>query len=222
MISLVASEKAYLLACKTEDDYQGWLSALTVNMGLPACPPPEKNGKMKKNKMTNQLVDTAANFGASRKIMKEFVTEDTVAIVNAMKSFITEYDCEEKANQLETLVFQIGGKVGLLYKEKKVSRDYFLSCIEPLHKCCDKVIDGYEIPFSFSAEELIQSLQEVYAILEKLLKPHLNSKTMKSLLDIFLYFQDEELLNDFFEKRKWKECATVGETLRHLWDHGMV
>jgi len=33
---------------------------------------------------------------------------------------------------------------------------------------------------------------------------------------------DEDLLEDFFTKRKWKECEVIATTLRIMWDNGKI
>jgi hypothetical protein len=85
---------------------------------------------------------------------------------------------------------------------------------------CDKIIDGYEIPFAFSVRDLLESIAEVRTSLDKVLGPVLTPKTMTKLHGLFDYFTNEDLLCDFFAKKKWKECAEIGETLRKLWDAG--
>jgi hypothetical protein len=162
---------------------------------------------MKKGKVTSQLVDIATNIEAVRRIIKEYVSDDTFVVMAAMKSFVTQYDSAEQAEALEIIALQIGAKVALLYKDKKVSKDYFLAVLSPLHILCDKLIDGYEIPFAFSAPDVIASFNEVQGVLDKMLKPHLPDKTMKQLNEVFGYLADEELLNDFFTK---KVCSRVG------------
>ncbi len=38
--------------------------------------------------------------------------------------------------------------------------------------------------------------------------------------ELFDYISNEDMLVDFFAKKKWQECADVGITLRRLWDSG--
>ena len=133
-------------------------------------------------------------------MIKELITPETTAIMSAIKSFVSQYDSEETAEQLETVAIQLGVKVAILYKEKKVTKAYFMAAVEPLHKLSGLVIDGYEIPFSFSAEELKQAFEHVSNVLEKMLKPHFNDKTLLSMKELVAYFTNEALLNDFFTK----------------------
>jgi len=42
------------------------------------------------------------------------------------------------------------------------------------------------------------------------------------LNSIFEIIANEELLTDFFKKRKWRECEVVSVTLRSLWDAGKL
>jgi len=83
-----------------------------------------------------------------------------------------------------------------------------------------RVIDGFEIPFSFSALDLIESIREVQKVIDQILKPFINEKTYNKLNTLFEFVCNEELLDDFFAKKKWKECEQVGTSLRRIWDSG--
>jgi len=221
VIGLQNNSKLVFIAAKTESEYNDWLSALTINLNFPPSPPPEKFSKPKE-KMSSTLLDTATNIQAVRKLIKEHVSEDTFIVMNSLKSFVSQYDSPDQAEHLEMIALMVGSKVALLYKEKKVSKDYFMTLINPLHKLCDKLIDSYEIPFTFNCLELVKSLNKFSEMLEKMLKPHLNEKTLKALVELLHYFAKEDLLSDFFTKKKWKEAAELGTTLRRLWDSGQV
>ncbi len=99
------------------------------------------------------------------------------------------------------VALQLGAKVATLYKDKKVTREYLVPTIEPLHNVCDKLIDGYEIPFAFNASEVVTAINELGIVLDQLLKPHLPDKAMKDLAALLGYLANEELLEDFFTKK---------------------
>jgi len=82
------------------------------------------------------------------------------------------------------------------------------------------LIDGYEIPFSFSSADVIDEIREVQKCLEQIFRPFLPEKTINKMRATFDFFCNEELLEEFFEKRKWKECELLGLTLRRMWDEG--
>lgn len=73
--------------------------------------------------------------------------------------------------------------------------------IEPLHNVCDKLIDGYEIPFAFNATEVVKAINDLSAVFDQLLRPHLPEKAMKDLAALLGYLGNEELLEDFFTKK---------------------
>jgi hypothetical protein len=202
VIALVCPDKTFFLAAKTQADFDEWLDAINHSIKLAPTPPPEKSLSKKKGNKVSNLVDTATNFGASRKMIKELITPETTTILSAIKSFVSQYDSEETAEQLETIAIQLGVKVAILYKEKKVTKAYFMAAVEPLHKLSGLVIDGYEIPFSFSAEEVKLAFENVANVFEKMLKPHFNDKTLASMNELISYLSNENLLNDFFAKVK--------------------
>jgi len=197
------------------------LKALQAGILLPPTPPPSRTAE-KKTKITSQLVDAVTNIPQVRKMLKDMVPDDTFLVLNAIKSFISKVDFPEQADALELMALQLGAKVATLYKDQKVTRDYLIPTIEPLHTVCDKLIDGYEIPFAFNASEVVVAINELTAVLDMLLKPHLSDKAMKDFAALMGYLANEELLDDFFTKKKWKETQEVCETLRSLWENGMV
>jgi hypothetical protein len=55
-------------------------------------------------------------WGPSKKIILEFVTDDTFIILESVKSFVGKYDSEEKASFTEKQIVSIGVKAALLYR----------------------------------------------------------------------------------------------------------
>jgi len=47
---------------------------------------------------------------------------------------------------------------------------------------------------------------------------NLNDKTLASIEEIFQFWEKEDVLEDFFTKKKWKECGKVGSLLRKMWE----
>jgi len=221
VIGLQHSEKLILLAAKNEVEYDEWLKALQAGSLLPPTPPPFRTPK-KKAKVTSQLVDAVTNLPQVRKMLKDMLPEDTFTVMNSIKSFIAKVDFPEQADALELMALQLGAKVATLYKDKKVTREYLIPTIEPLHLVCDKLIDGYEIPFAFNASEVVAAINDLAVVLDKLLKPHLSDKAMKDFAALMGYLANEELLEDFFTKKKWKETQEVCMMLRGMWENGMV
>jgi len=207
-----------------ETDKIQWIEAITKNLNKAPSPPPDKEF-IKKTKsaamyVSGRVIDTIANMGAGGKIMKEFITDDTIAVIEAMKAFIIQFSNSEKANKLEKQAISISAKIALVYKEKHVTKEYFESLRVPVRVMISKIIDGYEIPFAFSVTELIDSIRAVQKAFEQIFRPFLPEKTMTKMAAIFDLFCGEELIEDFFTKRKWRECEIVGLTLRKLWDDG--
>jgi hypothetical protein len=55
--------------------------------------------------VTNRIVDTAISFGASQKIVSEYATEDTFAVLEAVKSFVTQYSGEGNSRHCQSQHF---------------------------------------------------------------------------------------------------------------------
>jgi len=222
VFGLQTGEKIVLLAAKNETEFEDWTKTIQSSFNLPATPPPDRGNKHKKAKVTSQLIEAATNLSAVRKMIKEFVPSNTFVIMAAVKRFISHADSPNQAEALEIMVLQLAAKVALLYKDKKITREYLVPIIQPLHNVCDKLIDGYEIPFAFSVSDVIIAIKELQIVMDQLLKPLLPEKAMKDLSALLEYLANEELLNDFFTKKKWKETKEVCVTLRNLWEDGLV
>jgi len=211
---------------KTDEEKLDWIESIKLSLNKPPSPPPDKEF-VRKTKPTamylsNRVIDTLTSMGAGGKVIKEYVSEDTFVIVDAIKSFITQYYGSEKAIKVEKQALSIAIKVGLLYKEKTISKEYFVSSVAPIRKLISKLIDGYEIPFTFSVLDAIDCIREVQKSLEQVLKPFLHEKTINKLRGIMDFLCNEDMLSDFFTKHKWKECEIVGGHLRKMWEGEMV
>jgi len=211
-------------AATNETEKQDWMEAIQKSLTKTPSSPPDKDF-IKKNKptavyMSGRLIDSFTNLGASGKIAKEFINDDTEAIIEALKSFMIQYYGADKANKLEKQVVSVVVKAAVLYKEKHITKEYFASTVVPTRLLISKIIDGFEIPFTFSAPEAIESLRAVQKSLIQIMRPYLHEKTITKINEIFDILCDEELVSDFFTKRKYKECETLGTTLRKLWDAG--
>lgn len=202
-----------------------WIEAINSALTKKPSPPPDKEF-IKKSKpttvyMSGRLIDSITNMGASGKLAKEFITEDGEVIMDCVKNFMTKYHGAEKTSKWEKQMTSIVIKVAVLYKDKHVTKEYFQSVIVPLRLMISKIIDGYEIPFTFSPTELIENIRSVQSAFEQIFRPFLHDKTMNKMKDLFDMICNEEMIEDLFEKKKYKECEILGLTLRKMWDNGM-
>jgi len=216
-----SSGEHVFLAAKEEKGRDDWFNdikqALTKS---PSIPPDKESIKKAKSSVTNRLIETALNLGPGAKIIKDYLTDDAFVIMEAVRNFLDVYAGPEKAAKVEKQVLSLGVKVALMYRDKTITKDYFVSLAEPVRKLVDKLIDGYEIPFTFSLPDVIESINNVRQLLEKVLKPFLQEKAINKMNSLFEFFSNEEMLGDFYTKRKWKECEQLGVTLRRMWDAG--
>jgi len=153
----------------------------------------------------------------------EFMAPKALGLLNAFKSFISQYKSATEAEALAASLQAIASECAHLYREKKITRATLLADLkEPVHKLCDVIIDGYEIPFAFNPSVLREAIGTVQTELQKILKSHLNPERMQELNRVFALITDEELEFSFFEKKKWNETKEVGVILRALWDANII
>jgi len=222
--NLITPDGEYLFAAKDENERADWIDSIRRHVTLPASPPPEKEF-MRKTKsasvyISGKLIDNVMNLGNTGKYIRELVTDDTLVIVESLRAFLTQYYGSEKATKAEKQLLSIGAKVALLYKEKQITKQYFECAIVPMRLFISKVIDGHEIPFTFNVLEIVDSMRTLQKLLEQILRPFLHEKSIIKMKELFDLLCNEDMLEDFFEKKKWKECELVGVTLRRLWDEG--
>lgn len=213
-----------VFAANSENEKLDWMQSIIVALNKSPSSPPDKDF-VKKTKpssiwVSGRLIDSITDLGASGKIAKEFITSETEMIMDSIKSFLTQYLGNEKAAKLEKQLISIAVKVALLYKEKHITKEYFGNVTVSIRLLISKLIDGYEIPFTFSPHEVIDGLREIQKEFEKIFRPFLHEKTILKMNQTFDMICDEDLIADFYTKRKWKECEVVGITLRRLWDGG--
>jgi len=155
----------------------------------------------------------------SDRVMNEVV----FSIIDSLMSFVRGVDSEEVALQLERQILLIGIDSYLCYsKELKIMKEDIIKIKLPLHQLCDKCIDGYEIPFAFSAQDVIDAAVSIQKIVESLLAPHMPESKMKSLTEIFQYFSNVDFVSKFFQKKKWKQTGEVAGLLRKLWEEQYI
>jgi len=212
-------------AAESEEDMNGWVTSITENLNKSSAPPPSKEFKKIKGKstsvyVTGKIAETITNMGAGGKLVRGFVTDDTIIIIDALKNYLVQKMGAEKADKLEKQIISISIKIALLYKDKKLRSEDLKATMVPIRIVVSKAIDGYEIPFTFSAFEAIEALRAVQAALEKVIKPVLTEKTIQKMGAVFDIICNEDLIEDFFEKKKWRECEILATTLRALWDAG--
>jgi len=221
---IISNGTEIVFAASSESEKLDWMQSITAALNKPHSSPPDKDF-VKKNKpnsiwVSGRLIDSITALGASGKIAREFITSDTEIIMDSIKTFLTQYIGVEKTTKLEKQLVSIAVKVAILYKEKHITKDYFRNVTVSIRLLISKLIDGYEIPFTFSAHEVIDCLQEIQKEFDKIFRPFLHEKTLLKMNQAFDLICDEELITDFYTKKKWKECEVVGITLRRLWDAG--
>jgi len=213
--------KIIFLATKEEKDRDDWFNDIKLSLTKPPAHPPDKDSiKTARSSVSNRLIASALNLGPGIKIVKDYISDDTYILVECIKSFLSVYSGSEKATKVEKQVLNLGVKVALLYRDKTITKELFQPLGDPLRKLVDKLIDGYEIPFTFSVLDAVDCIVNIHQLMEKTLKPYLPEKSMNKMNLLFEFFSNEDMLADFYTKRKWKECEQLGVTLRRMWDAG--
>jgi len=224
-MQLQNGKEELIFACSDELDLKNWLISITDNLNRPPSPPPSKEFKITKGKsssvyVTAKIAETITSMGVGGKIIREILSDDAVVIIDSLKNFLAQKLGAEKASALEKQAIGIAVKIALLHKDKRINTADLLAVTVPIRLLVSKVIDGYEIPFTFSAAEAAADMRQVQAAFEKIMKPVLTDKTIQKFRGMFDVFADEELIEDFFEKKKWRECEIIATRLRDLWDNG--
>jgi len=226
VFSLKTGHDEVYFATKDDTERVEWIEAINRNKHKAPSPPPDKEFVRKTKSasvyISGKIIDNLTNLGASGKIIRELISDDTLVIFEALKAFLVQTIGSEKANKAEKTIISIAAKVAVLYKDKQITKQYFESSAVPIRILISKVIDGYEIPFTFSVVELIDAIRTVQKNFVQILRPYLHEKNLQKMADMFDLVCNEDLLDDFFTKRKWKECELVGVTLRKLWDEGFL
>jgi len=216
------SRSQLFLAAADDKKKREWINALHENIGKEPVTPPERFIKGKKRMTGQRMVKAALVTPAGIKILKEFVGEDTLSILDAVKKFVQKYDTQEKGIELEKQIFKIGLQATLLYRNKKLSIEIFPDIVISIHNLCSKLIDGYEIPFTFEPTGIINAFRELERLLNNILKPHLPEKEIQKNVVLFDYLCGDEILREFFMKNKHQETRTVCLKLRKMWDAKLV
>jgi len=210
--------------CSDEVDMKSWIASISENFNKSPSPPPSKEFKVRSKTavifMTSKIAETITNSGIGGKIVRDLLSDEAVVMIDSLKNYYVQKLGSEKASKIEKQAISIAVKAALLYKDKKLSIRDIVAASTPIRLLVSKLIDGFEIPFTFSASEAVDSIRDVQAALEKVLKPVFTEKTNQKLTELFAVFCDEDLIEDFYVKRKWRECEIIATTLRELWDNG--
>lgn len=213
------------LSASDVKEKEEWMRKVVAAATKDAQSPPDRGTvapQGRKYLMQSKFVDTLTRFGPGKRLVMEFITDDTMLLLDSVKSFVRKVDGDEQADKLEKTLISVGFKTAFLYSERKIAKEYFLALREPLHKMCDKLIDGYELPFLYNSTDVVASIDCFRKAVEKTFGPYFTEKTMTKMAFIFNYFMNETLLDDFFTKKKWAECGDMATTLRKLWEAGQV
>mmetsp|Transcript_20300 Transcript_20300/g.28474 ORF Transcript_20300/g.28474 Transcript_20300/m.28474 type:complete len:333 (-) Transcript_20300:42-1040(-) len=213
------------LSAKDEKEKEEWVRKVNNAATKDAQSPPDRGNAAAQGRkflMQSKFVDTLTRFGPGKRLVMDFITDDTILLIDSVKSFVKKVDGEEQAERLEKTLISVGFKAAFLYSEKKIAKEYFEALREPLHKMCDKLIDGYELPFLYNSADVVASIDAFRKAVEKTFGPYFTEKTMTKMAFLFNYFMNETLLDDFFTKKKWTECGEMATTLRRLWEAGQV
>jgi len=223
---LHSHELTIFLSAPTQSSKDEWLVLLNENLGRSPSPPPSQyqNKALKHSvPLKGRFSSAAISLPGGIKVLREFVGNDILSILDAMKSFISNYENKEIATKVEKYVLKLGIQAALLYRSNKIPKSEFPTAKSVIHKACDKLIDGYELSFGFDVAGIITSFRNFQVILDRILRCYLSEDDHKKLVWIFDYFTQENLLMEFYNRiNKHTECKQVNHILRKLWDAGLV
>jgi len=209
-----------------ETDLKTWMDCITENFAKTPSPLPTKEFKLMRKSaavyLTGKFAEKLTNMGVGGKIMRGFMSDETVIILDSFKNFLTQRLGADKANDIEKQGISIGIKIALLYRDKKIKPQALKPTRASIEFLSSKIIDGFEVPFTFSSVELIEAIKDVEKCLKDLMKPVLSENSINKMSALLTILSDEELLEDLFEKKKWKELELIATQLRELWDTGRL
>jgi len=193
---------------------------VALNTGRSPVLPPIKT----KNKdYTAKMLESAVNSDVVRKIAKDFLNKDSLAIFEALKTFLIKVGKDEKkVEEIEKFAFFFVARIGLLAREGKFKKEKFEHIHEVIHEAVDKVIDAIEIPFCANISELQDYLQKIFDLCTPIIKPCLTTKHYEQYVDLFTYLKSEEILDEFFTPKKYPETRVIGSQLRILWEQDLI
>jgi len=193
---------------------------VALNSGRSPTLPPVKS---KTKDYTAKMLESAVNSDVIRKIAKEILNKDSMAIFETLKTFMSKVEKDEKkVEELEKFAFFFVARIGLLAREGKFKKVKLDHIHEVVHESVDKVIDAIEIPFCANIPELQDYFQKILDLFAPVIKPCLTAKHYTQFLDFFAYLKQEEILDEFFTPKKYPETKVVGTKLRELWDADLI
>jgi len=170
--------------------------------------------RVKKN-----IAAKAANSKTGKKIIRDNIGADGVAVIDIIKEVIRLKDGEKKSREIESTVIKIAVKIVLLYRNKDISREVLLAPLKLVKTIWSDVLDCCEISFVYDQQRLSKYITELQAEFVKMLKPYLTEKNIERMNETINYLKSQGLLDKLYLSEDCdKHKEQLGQVLRKLWD----
>lgn len=138
-------------------------------------------------------------------------------------NFVAMYKGDDVADREERRFLCFLINLNILNSRDIVPRNTLYTALQSsLHNLTDKIIDSTELPFLFNGKEIKKLIEEVKNELLPIITPYLVDEQIEECNKMFSFFMDDQMIATYFEKKKWKQTATVASLLRRLWDSSLV
>jgi hypothetical protein len=111
----------YCLACKDAVERKLWTEAIQMNITLQRPPEDPPMRSPQSESLTSKMIDAITSFSLCRKIIREYLAEDTFVAFDALRTFVAKYDSEFDVDELEKFLYQTGAKTLLLWREGEMT-----------------------------------------------------------------------------------------------------
>lgn len=216
VINLSCGDFLYLIEASGDDDCAQWIEEFTRCASLAPEGPPSKEAisrkkmskaaRMKKG-AAGKMVGTAPVKAMTRKL----ADEETLTLLRNLKVVIKKDSSVKKADEIENDIMKIGMKSFFLVDNKIVESDAFLEVDGPIRKAFELIVKVWDKKDRTSKESLKVAFTSIEGHLRKaeqtltaILLPHLQSKSIARVKNIFSYvgsarFLESIMLDDELE-----------------------
>jgi len=176
----------------------------------PQLPPGNKEKKSMKYSFETNVASTILG----KKIIKESLPTEAWQVLEALCKFIEQVKGSDTAQKFKKCFLKVGTKVGILHHNKLLSDEVVFTHRQMILKLGTIVVDFYQMPSVFDCQVIVKHIEEIRRGMEEKLNPLLTSRNMEKFNFAVNLLKDEELITNFFQKKKWQELDTIAKIVR--------
>eukprot|EP01126_Amoeba_proteus_P011662 TRINITY_DN1474_c0_g1_i1.p1 TRINITY_DN1474_c0_g1~~TRINITY_DN1474_c0_g1_i1.p1 ORF type:complete len:305 (-),score=72.94 TRINITY_DN1474_c0_g1_i1:69-983(-) len=205
-------KELFVGAVGTQSDLESWKKEIEAAFEKEPGEAPDLTSPGKKSKtsvamkMKKGAASKTAKSAMGKKVMKAIVNEETTTLLNASKALVqAESGDAKKAEDLEKGIVKIAVKAYLLVENKDLKGSDFLKADAPLRNAFNLLVKVFNGRRRAKRERVVEALQKVEVELQTaqkvivdLMSPHISSKNMMSLTNIFSTIGNLKFLETIF------------------------